>query len=59
MVIVVGRRFVYRFFDNKLDFKLDYSNIVIVVFFYFLVGIVGLIEGRYKFKLGYRNVELN
>lgn len=59
MAIAAGRRLAHRLFDNKPDLKLDYSNIATVVFSHPPVGTVGLTEGRYKYKTGHRNVELN
>lgn len=44
VVVVVGCCFFECLFNNKLDEYLDYSNILIVVFSYLLIGIVGLME---------------
>lgn len=44
VVVVAGRRFFERLFNNKSDEYLDYSNISIVVFSYSSIGIVGLTE---------------
>lgn len=44
VVVVVGCCLFECLFNNKLNEYLDYNLVLIVVFSYLLIGIVGLIE---------------
>lgn len=58
VVIVVGCCLLECFFNNKKDVYLNYENILIVVFSYLVIGMVGLIELEVIEKYGKENIKV-
>ncbi|XP_032068554.1 glutathione reductase, mitochondrial isoform X1 [Thamnophis elegans] len=58
VAIAAGRKLAHRLFENKKDFKLDYTNIPTVVFSHPPIGTVGLTEAEAVNAYGKDNVKI-
>ncbi|KAL7988525.1 hypothetical protein Chor_007444 [Crotalus horridus] len=58
VAIAAGRKLAHRLFENKKDFKLDYTNIPTVVFSHPPIGTVGLTEAEAVNTYGKENVKI-
>ncbi|KAM3848906.1 glutathione reductase, mitochondrial [Vipera latastei] len=58
VAIAAGRKLAHRLFENKKDFKLDYSNIPTVVFSHPPIGTVGLTEAEAINAYGKESVKI-
>ncbi|XP_063150857.1 glutathione reductase, mitochondrial [Candoia aspera] len=58
VAIAAGRKLAHRLFENKKDFKLDYTNIPTVVFSHPPIGTVGLTEAEAINAYGRENVKI-
>ncbi|KAG8130304.1 hypothetical protein E2320_016904 [Naja naja] len=58
VAIAAGRKLAHRLFENKKDFKLDYTNIPTVVFSHPPIGTVGLTEAEAINAYGKENVKI-
>lgn len=58
VAVAAGRRLASRLFDNKTDWKLDYSNIPTVVFSHPPIGTIGLTEQEAITEYGEEHVKV-
>ncbi|XP_077868209.1 glutathione reductase, mitochondrial-like, partial [Saccoglossus kowalevskii] len=58
VAIAAARKLSHRLFDNKPDWKLDYTNIPTVVFAHPPIGTIGLTEAEAENKYGKDNLKI-